>query len=179
MHGHSGHNINFPDTLAKMSISPSDLQPSVTGFHGFVPGYPIWPLGWIGLEVIFGDEENFKSEKIQFEVAPFHNGYNAILGRSAYAQFMAVPSYAYLQLKMPGPSGMITSHGIPESVLQVEVVNVELTEAALASVELEQIKRSVDTSTMTLTAKPRLGPVFQPEKDMKNFQVQPKDERRQ
>ena len=31
--------------------------------------------------------------------------YHAILGRPAYAKFMAVPNYTYLKLKLPGPSG--------------------------------------------------------------------------
>jgi hypothetical protein len=34
--------------------------------------------------------------------------YHAILGRPTYAKFMAVPNYAYLKLKMPGPKGVIT-----------------------------------------------------------------------
>ena len=37
--------------------------------------------------------------------------YHAILGRSAYAMFMAVPNYTYLKLKMPGPNGVITVSG--------------------------------------------------------------------
>jgi hypothetical protein len=34
--------------------------------------------------------------------------YHLILGRPAFAQFMAVPHYAYLVLKIPGPNGVIT-----------------------------------------------------------------------
>src|ERR1041385_1206696 len=37
--------------------------------------------------------------------------YHAILRRPAFARFMAVPHYAYLQLKMPGPHGVITISG--------------------------------------------------------------------
>jgi hypothetical protein len=38
--------------------------------------------------------------------------YHAILGRPAYAKFMAVPHYAYLKLKMPGNNGTnITVYG--------------------------------------------------------------------
>ena len=37
--------------------------------------------------------------------------YHAILGRVAFARFLAVPHYAYLLLKMPGPRGVITIHG--------------------------------------------------------------------
>ena len=37
--------------------------------------------------------------------------YHAILGRPAFTRFMAVPYYAYLKLKMPGPHGVITING--------------------------------------------------------------------
>lgn len=152
MEGDSDLNIIFPDTLVKMVISPSDLQPSRVGFHGFVPGRPIRPIGRIELEVIFGNEDNFRSEQIQFKVALFRSGYNAIFSRPAYARFMTVLSYAYLLLKMSGPNATITAHGSPERALEAEVANVELAETTLASAELRQIKQSVDTSITTLPA---------------------------
>ena len=37
--------------------------------------------------------------------------YHALLGRPALAKFMAVPHYAYLKMKMPGPKGIITIAG--------------------------------------------------------------------
>jgi hypothetical protein len=37
--------------------------------------------------------------------------YHAILGRPAFAKFMAVPHYAYLTLKIPGPKGTIMVQG--------------------------------------------------------------------
>lgn len=52
------------------------------------------PVGQLDLEVVFGEEDNFRSETIRFEVAAFRTGYNAILGIPAYAKFMALPSYA-------------------------------------------------------------------------------------
>jgi hypothetical protein len=33
--------------------------------------------------------------------------YHAILGRPAFAEFMEVPHYIYLVLKIPGPNGVI------------------------------------------------------------------------
>jgi hypothetical protein len=44
---------------------------------------------------------------LTFEIANFPGAYDAILGRSCYAKFMAVPNYTYLKLKMPGPHGII------------------------------------------------------------------------
>ena len=45
---------------------------------------------------------------LTFKVVGFHGTYHAILGRSCYAKFMAVPNYTYLKLKMSGPGGVIT-----------------------------------------------------------------------
>ncbi|KAK1669087.1 hypothetical protein QYE76_057246 [Lolium multiflorum] len=51
-------------------------------------------------------------EKIEFEVVDWESQYHAILGRPAFAKFMAVPHYAYLKMKMPGNNGTpITVHG--------------------------------------------------------------------
>ncbi|KAK1616825.1 hypothetical protein QYE76_022342 [Lolium multiflorum] len=56
--------------------------------------------------------DNFRKEKIEFEVVNWESQYHDILGRPAYAKFMAVPHYAYLKLKMPGNKGTnITVHG--------------------------------------------------------------------
>lgn len=152
----SGINIIFSDTPAKMRISKSHLCPSPIGFHGFVPGKKVQSLGQISLEVVFL-KDNFRSEILCFEVATFRSGYNAILGRQAYVAFMALPSYAYLQLKLPGPNGTITVHGSAERALEAEV--------ALASAELEEIKRTVDPAIGSLPRKPKHGPAFQPVKE--------------
>lgn len=84
---------------------------------------------------------------------------------------MALPAYAYLQLKMTGPYGTITIHGSAEMALAAELTNAELAEVALASAELEKIKKSVNPATTTLPRKPRPGPVFQPAKETNIFQV--------
>ena len=68
-------------------------------------------MGTITLEVIFGTPENFQREAIDFEVVDWKSQYHAILGRPTFARFMAIPHYAYLMLKMPGPKGVITVHG--------------------------------------------------------------------
>jgi hypothetical protein len=41
-------------------------------------------------------------------VVGFSGTYHVILERPAYAKFMAVPNYTYLNLKIPGPKGIIT-----------------------------------------------------------------------
>ena len=60
------------------------------------------------LKVIFGFPDNFRSEHLTFHIAPFQSGYQALLGREAFVCFNAIPHYASLTLKMPGPRGIIT-----------------------------------------------------------------------
>jgi hypothetical protein len=69
------------------------------------------PLGKIELDVCFGDSGNYRREKLEFEVMDWPSQYHAILGRLAFAKFMAVPHYAYLTLKIPRPKGTITVQG--------------------------------------------------------------------
>ena len=61
-----------------------------------------------GLPVCFGTPSNFRRETLTFEVVGFRGTYHAVLGRSCYAKFMAIPNYTYLKLKMSGPNGVIT-----------------------------------------------------------------------
>ena len=68
-------------------------------------------MGKIRLDVIFGTRENFRRESVEFEVVDHSSPYHTILGRPALAKFMAVPHYAYLKMKMPGPKGIITVAG--------------------------------------------------------------------
>ena len=111
MDGGSDINLMFASTLAAMRIPLCCLEQSDTTFHGIVPGKGIFPLGKIWLDVIFGKPDNFWCERLEFEVVDWPSQYHAILGRVAFARFLAVPHYAYLLLKMPGPRGVITVHG--------------------------------------------------------------------
>jgi hypothetical protein len=70
-----------------------------------------YPLGRIALNVCFGNRQNYRREKLDFEVMDWPSQYHAILGRPAFLRFMAVPHYTYLVLKMPGPRGIITVKG--------------------------------------------------------------------
>jgi hypothetical protein len=111
MDGGSGLNILYAETLQGMGIPMSRLSESNMQFHGVILGKKAKSLGQIALDVIFGDSKNFWKEKLMFEVVDFHSAYHAILGRLAYARFMAHPCYMYLKLKMPGPKGVITITG--------------------------------------------------------------------
>ena len=57
--------------------------------------------------VTFGNQTNYRTKALTFEVVGFHGTYHAILGRPCYAKFMAIPNYTYLKLKMSGPRGII------------------------------------------------------------------------
>ena len=77
-------------------------------------------MGSITLEVVFGSPDNFRSEELIFDIVPFRSGYHALLGRTAFARFNAVPHHAYLKLKMPGPRGVITINGNMEHSLHTK-----------------------------------------------------------
>ena len=70
--------------------------------------------------MVFGSPNNFGSVELIFDIVSFHSGYHALLGRTAFAKFNAVPNYAYLKLKTPGPRGVITVNGNTERSLRTE-----------------------------------------------------------
>ena len=103
-----------------MGIDPSRIKPTKTTFKGVIPGKEARCTGSTTLEVVFGSPDNFRREYLIFDIVPFCNGYHALLGRTAFARFNAVPHYAYLKLKMPGPRGVITINGNVERSLRTE-----------------------------------------------------------
>jgi hypothetical protein len=50
------------------------------------------------------DVENFCMKSVMFDVMEVSLPFNAILGRPALYQFMAVAHYVYLALKLPSPN---------------------------------------------------------------------------
>ena len=101
MDGGSGLNLIYEETLNKMEIDKSRIEQSGTTFRGIIPTRKARCAGKITLDVVFGTPENYRSEEITFQVAPFNNGYHALLGRDAFASFQAIPRYGYMKLKMP------------------------------------------------------------------------------
>ena len=120
MDGGSSLNLIYQDTVRKMGIDPTRITQSNTTFKGVIPGPEARCTGSLVLEVVFGSPDNFRSEKLTFDIAPFRSGYQALLGRAAFACFNAVPHYASLKLKMPGPRGIITISGNIELSLRAE-----------------------------------------------------------
>ena len=120
MDGGSSLNLIYEDTVRRMGIDSSRISKINTTFEGVIPGVEAYSRGSVILEVTFGSPGNSRSEELLFIIAPFQSDYHALLGRTAFARFNALPHYGYLTLKMPGPRGVITVSGITERSSRAE-----------------------------------------------------------
>jgi hypothetical protein len=107
----SSINIMYQDTMHKLGIKENMLEPSQTTFHGIVPGLSCAPMGKIWIDVVIGNQDNYRVENLRFEVVDLDSPYHALLGRPALAKFVASMHVAYLKMKIPGPKGVITIIG--------------------------------------------------------------------
>ena len=137
-----------------MEIDKSRIEQSGTTFRGIIPSREARCAGKITLYVVFGAPENYRSEEITFQVAPFSNGYHALLGRDAFASFQAIPHYGYMKLKMPGPNGIITLASDPDIALRAEnktaALALEALSEALAAEELTTLCATMDRDDVIL-----------------------------
>ena len=76
----SSLNLIYQDTVCKMGIDPSRIKQSSTTFKGVIPGVEARCTGSLTLDVVFGSPDNFRSEELIFDIAPFRRGYHALLG---------------------------------------------------------------------------------------------------
>jgi hypothetical protein len=147
MDGGSCLNIIYAETLKLLHVDLSSVRAGVAPFHGIIPGKRVQPLGRLDLPVCFGTPSNFRRETLTFEVVGFQGTYHAVLGRPCYAKFMAVPNYAYLKLKMPGPNGVITVGTTYKHAFECDVECVEYAEALAESealiADLESLSKEV------------------------------------
>ena len=106
------------------------------------------------LDVVFGTPENYRSEEITFQVAPFNSGYHALLRPDPFACFQAIPHYGYMKLKMPGPIGIITLASDPDIPLHAEnktaSLALEALSEALVAEELTALRSTVDRDDVIL-----------------------------
>ena len=114
MDGGSSLNVIYEDIVRRMGIDSSRISKIHTTFEGMIPGVEAHSKGSVILEVTFSSPGNSRSEELVFIIAPFQSSYQALLGRTAFAHFNALPHYGYLTLKMPSPRGIITVSGITE-----------------------------------------------------------------
>src|SRR3954464_2220592 len=115
--GGVGLSVLLVETFNLLCIPRERLWPS-RSFSG-VGGGSSDSLGQIRLPVTFGTYDNFRTEMVNFDIAPIGLPYNAILGYPALAQFMAATHPAYNLMKMPGSHGTLTMHGDTGDALRV------------------------------------------------------------
>ena len=140
MDGGSSLNILYIDTLDAMGNPRACLWASLFPFYGILPGMKAYLLDNLDLPVTFGSKANYHTETLTFEVVDWKGAYHAILGRPAYAKFMAVPNYTYLKLKLPGPNGVITMSGSFEQAYASGREYYDLAPTAANSAELGQLR---------------------------------------
>jgi hypothetical protein len=169
MDGGSGINVLYASTLDEMGSPRSALRLLTVPFHGVVPGIEALPLGQIDLPVTFGDVRNFRKETLTFEVVGFSGTYHAILGRPAYAKFMAVPNYTYLKLKIPGPKGIIIVGTTYQQTYECDAECFQFAEATIRSERLHAEPQSEDQDV--LESSKRATCSFEPAKDVKDVVV--------
>jgi hypothetical protein len=178
--GGSSINILYRDTMTKLGLEAKDLEPSRTVFHGIVPGLSCSPIGRIRLDVLFGAHDHFRREPIWFEVVDLSSAYHALLGRPALAKFMAVPHYAYLKMKLPGPKGLITVVGDYRKSIECAQAGAKLAESLVIAEERRQLDRIValanETPAVPASAKESAGEAsFQPSKETRKVKLNPED----
>lgn len=178
MDGGSILNLIYEDTLNKMQMDMSRIEKSNTSFRGIIPSREAICSGKIKLDVVFDTPENYRSEVIIFQVAPFNSRYHALLGRDAFTRFEAIPHYGYMKLKMPGPNDVITISSDPDIALRAENKTASLALAALsealAAEELTALRSIVDRDDVILDKWPK-STSFKPADEIVKFQVHPTD----
>ena len=108
-----------------------------------------------------------------FEVVDFHSAYHAILGRTAYARFMARQCYVYLKLKMPGPRGMITVTGNRQRAEECLQRGSKIADEQMAVVEMEEYNMTANPSDLLRAKKPASDSAFKSSGETKAVHIQP------
>jgi hypothetical protein len=76
----SGINLIYTKTLRAMHKSLEFLKPTDCSFHGIITGSANYPLN-----VCFGDRQNYRREKLDFEVMDWPSQYHEILGQPVFS----------------------------------------------------------------------------------------------
>jgi hypothetical protein len=171
----SDMNLIYARTLKAMSISLESLKPTDCSFHGIVLGSANYPLEKIELDVYFGNSGNYRREKMEFKVMDWPSQYHAILGRLAFAKFMAVPHYAYLRLKIPGSKRTITVQGSFEvsNTCDKEFNRMAQTFGMIA--EYARLKGKTNHNVLPDVGRSQPDQAFDATQDSKKIQVHPTD----
>jgi hypothetical protein len=122
-------NILFLNTFDQIGLPRSTLHPSQALFHSIVPGAAVTPI-------TFGTQEKFHTGNLQFKVADFEMAYNAFLRHPALTEFMVIPHYDYLHLKMLGLHSVISIRGDIKCAYDCDRESCETADRLTASAEL-------------------------------------------
>jgi hypothetical protein len=120
MDGGSALNLMYLDTFEELGLTQDHLQSIPHPFYRLVPGKKFIPLRRVTLSVTFRDASNCCTKALMFKVVDFSGPYHVILGQSCSIKFMAIPSYAYLKLKILRPTEVITMEAKTQWALDYE-----------------------------------------------------------
>jgi hypothetical protein len=137
MDGDSGLNLMYLDTFEGLVLAQEQLKNSPHTFYGVVLDKQPIPLGKINLSVTFGNASNYHTKMLTFEVVDFSGPYHIILGWLCYVKVMTIPSYAYLKIKISGPTDVITVESKARRVLDCEQNSIELAAATITTIAAE------------------------------------------
>jgi hypothetical protein len=86
-------------------------------------------------------------------VVDISSPYHALIGRPAIAKFMAVPHYAYLKMKLPGPRGVITVLGCFKKSLACAKASSQLAEALVIAEEKQQLLHRMELTQQDVSVR--------------------------
>jgi hypothetical protein len=161
--------------MEKLGIPLAQLKPSRLTFHGIVPGHSCALMGKVQLEILFGEKGNSRHEPIWFGVVDISSPYHALLGRPGLAKFMAVPHYAYLKMKLPGPKGVITVSGCFKKSLACAKESLQLAEALVIVEEKRKLLHRVELAQQNVPVRQSPVEQFKPADDTKKILLDESD----
>jgi hypothetical protein len=173
--GGSSINLLYRSSMEKLGIPLAQVKPSRLTFHGSMPGHSCTPMSRVQLEVLFRKKGNSYHEPIWFEVVDISSPYHALLGRPALAKFMAVPHYAYLKMKLPGPRGVITVSGSFKKSLACAKESSQLAEVLVIAEEKWQLLHWVELAQQDVPVRQSPVEQFKPADDTKKILLDESD----
>jgi hypothetical protein len=162
-------------TLKAMCILLESLKPTDCSFHRIVPGGANYLLEKIELDICFGNSNNYRRQKLEFEAMDYPSQYHLILGCPAFAKFMAEPHYAYLTLKIQGPKGTITVQGSFKVSNTCDKEFNRLAQTFGMTAEYARLKGKTDHNVLPDVGRSLPDQAFDATQDSKKIQVHPMD----
>jgi hypothetical protein len=171
----SSINLLYQSSMEKLGIPVAQLKPSRLTFHGIMPGHLCTPMGRVQLEVFFREKGNNRHEPIWFEVVDISSPYHTLLGRPTLANFMAVPHYAYLKMKLSGPRGVIIVSGCFKKSMECTRSSSQLAKAFVIAEEKRQLLHRVALTQQDVPVRQSPVQQFQPANDTKKILLDESD----